>query len=111
MQLAAGHEVGLRRLVHELIERKRQEVDEHDLDHWAQPRLGGADGDAGDGGFRDRRRANALRSEFLGEPGRRAPRAALRDVLTEDEHALVGPHRLGERRGDFAEIRRLRHEA
>ena len=32
-QLAAGHEVRLGRLVDELVERQRDEVDEHDLDH------------------------------------------------------------------------------
>ena len=37
LQLAAGHEVRLRRLVDELVERERHEVDEHDLDHRAQP--------------------------------------------------------------------------
>ena len=34
-QLAAGHEVRLRRLVDELVERERDEVDEHDLDDGA----------------------------------------------------------------------------
>ena len=37
-------------------------------------------------------------AELLGEPRRRAPRAAFGDVLAEHEHARVGPHRLGERR-------------
>ena len=36
-QLAAGHEVRLRRLVDELVERERDEVDEHDLDDWPRP--------------------------------------------------------------------------
>ena len=48
LQLAAGHEVRLRRLVHELVERERHEVDEHDLEHRPQPGLRGADRDAAD---------------------------------------------------------------
>ena len=36
-QLAARHEVRLRRLVDELVERQRDEVDVHDLDDRPQP--------------------------------------------------------------------------
>ena len=110
-ELAARHEVRLRRLVHELVERKREEVDEHDLDHRAQSRLRRADGNAADRRLGDRRVADALRAELLGEPVRGAPRPAFRDVLTEHEHAWVGAHRLGERVGDRLEVRRLRHVA
>ena len=110
-ELAARHEVRLRRLVDELVERKREEVDEHDLDHRAQPRLRGADGDAGDRGLGDRRVADALWAELLHEAVRAAPRPAFRDVLPEHEHARVGAHRLGERVGDCLEVRRLRHVA
>ena len=110
-ELAARHEVRLRRLVHELVERKREEVDEHDLDHRAQSRLRRADGNAADRRLGDRRVADALRPELLDEPVRGAPRPAFRDVLPEHEHARVGAHRLGERVGDCLEVRRLRHVA
>ena len=46
-ELAAGHVVRLRGLVHELVEREREEVDEHDLDDRAQPGQRRADADAG----------------------------------------------------------------
>ncbi len=110
-ELAARHEVRLRRLVDQLVERKREKVDEHDLDHRAQPRLRGADRDAGDRGLRDRRVADTLRAELLHEAARAAPRPAFRDVLAEHEHARVGAHGLGERVGDCLEIGRLRHVA
>ena len=45
-QLAAGHEVRLRRGVDELVERERDEVDEHDLEHRPHARLRRADRDA-----------------------------------------------------------------
>ena len=53
-QLAAGHEVGLGRLVDELVQRQRDEVDEHDLHHRAHARLGGADRRAAHGALADR---------------------------------------------------------
>ena len=110
-ELAARHEVRLRRLVHELVERERQEVDEHDLDHGPQSRLRCADGNAADSRLGDRRVADALRAELLDEPLRGAPRSAFRDVLTEHEYAWVGAHRLGQRVGDCPEVRRLCHVA
>ena len=54
-QLAAGHEVRLRGRVRELVEREREEVDVHDLEHGPEPGLGGADRDARDRGLADRR--------------------------------------------------------
>ena len=84
----------LRGPVDELVERERDEVDEHDLEHRAHPRLRGADRDAGDRGLADRRVDHALGAELLGEPGGRGVGPALGDVLAEDEHALVGAHRL-----------------
>ena len=80
-QLAARHEVRLRRLVDELVERERDEVDEHDLDHRSQSGLRRADRDAADRRLADRRVAHALGAELLGEPRRRAPRPALGHVL------------------------------
>ena len=108
-QLAARHEVRLRRLVDELVEGERDEVDEHDLDHRPQARLRRADRDPGDRRLADRRVADALGAELLGQPGGRAPRAALGDVLAEDEDALVVAHLLGQRLRDRLEVRRLAH--
>ena len=65
-----------------------------------QPGLRRADRDPADRRLADRRVADALGAELLGEPGGRAPRPALGDVLAEHEHALVGAHRLRERLRD-----------
>jgi hypothetical protein len=103
-QLAAGHEVRLRRLVDELVEGEGQEVDEHDLDDGAEAGLGGADRDPADRRLADRRVADTLRPELLREPPGGAERPALGDVLAEHEHALVGAHGLGQCRRDCAEV-------
>ena len=106
-ELATRHEVRLRGLVDELIERERDEVDEHDLDDGAHAGLRQPDRDAADRGLADRGVAHALHAELFREPRGRAPGAALRDVLPEDDDALVGAHRLRERRPDRLEGRRL----
>jgi hypothetical protein len=108
-QLPAGHEVGLRGLVDELIERERDEVDEHDLDHRPQARLGGADRDPARRALADRGVAHAPAPELLREPERRLIRATLGDVLADHDHPLVGAHRLGERPVDGLDERRLGH--
>ena len=110
-QLTAGHEMRLRRLVDELIESERQEVDEHDLDDGTQARLRRADRDAADGRLADRRVADALGAELLRESCGRSPGPAFGHVLAQDEHARVGAHRLPERRRDRLQIRGLCHQA
>ena len=108
-QLAAGHEMRLRGAVDELVERERDEVDEHDLEHRAHARLRRADRDAGDRRLADRRVDHALGAELLRQAGGRGVGPALGDVLPEDEHALVGAHRVGQRRGDRLDVGRLSH--
>ena len=113
-QLSAGHEVRLGRLVDELIERERDEVDEHDLDHRPQAGLGGADRHTAYRALADRRITYALAAELLRQPGRGQVRAALGDVLAEHDHALVLAHRAREGRGDGLHERgldRLGHRA
>ena len=110
-QLAAGHEVRLRRLVDELIERERDEVDEHDLDDGAEARLRRPDGDPAHRALADRRVAHALAAELVRESGGREIRAALGDVLAEDDHALVVAHRARERCRDRLDERGLDHVA
>ena len=83
LELPAGHEVRLRRLVDELVEREREEVDEHDLDDRTKPRLRCADRDAADRGLADRRVAHALGAELVREARRRSPGTALSHVLAE----------------------------
>ena len=106
-QLSAGHEVRLRGLVGELVEREREEVDEHDLDDRPQPGLGGTDRHAADRALADRRVQHAVASELVRETGRDQVRAALGDVLPEHDHALVGAHRPRERGVDRGDERRL----
>jgi hypothetical protein len=84
-QLAGRHEVRLRRAVHDLVERERDEVDEHDLEHRSHAGLGGTDRDAGDRGLADRCIDHPLRPELLREAGGRGVRPAIGDVLAEDE--------------------------
>ena len=92
-QLAARHEVGLRGLVDELVERERDEVDEHDLDHRPHAGLRGADGDTAHGRLADRRVAHALGAELLRQADRRLVGPALGDVLADHDDALVVAHR------------------
>ena len=92
-QLAARHEVRLGGAVDELVERQRDEVDEHDLEHRAHARLRRADRHAGDRGLADRRVDHALGAELLGQAGGGGVGPALGDVLAEHEDALVGAHR------------------
>ncbi len=98
LQLPAGHVPELGRLVHDLLERERQEVLVHDLDDRAHALHRGADARADDRHLGDRGVANPLGAELLDEPLRDAHRAAhLGDVLAHDEHVLVGAHRGRER--------------
>jgi hypothetical protein len=86
-----------RRLVDELIERERDEVDEHDLDHGAQTRLRGTDRNSADRTLADRRVAHPLGPELLGQPSRCGVGAALGDILAEHNHTLVDAHRVRQR--------------
>ena len=106
-QLPARHEVRLGRLVDQLVERERDEVDEHDLDDGFETRLGRTDRHAADGALADRRVADALAAELLGEPSGDQVRAALGDVLAEHDHSLVLAHRTRERPVDRLDERGL----
>ena len=108
-QLPAGHEVRLGRAVDELVERERDEVDEHDLQHGPQARLRGADRHARDGRLADRRVDHARRAELLDQAGGGRVGPALGDVLAEHEDAAVGSHGGGERTGDRLDVGRLSH--
>ena len=67
LELAARHEVGLRRLIDELVERERDEVDEHDLHDRPEAALGRADRHTADGTLTDRRVEHPVTSELVGE--------------------------------------------
>ena len=98
---AVGDRRDLRRVVDELVGRKRQEVEEHDLDDRSQPRHRGADRRAHEGALADRRVAHAYWSEAIEQAARREERAAgARDVLAEEHDRRVAVHLLGDRVGD-----------
>ena len=108
-QLAAGHEMRLGRAVDQLVERERDEVDEHDLQHGPQARLCGADRHPRDGRLADRRVDHARRAELLGQAGSGRVGRALGDVLAEHEDACIGSHGGGERTGDRLDVGGLSH--
>jgi hypothetical protein len=95
LEVAVGpipHPSGLR---DELVERRVNEVGEFDLGNGDQAVEGHADGQPHDQGFGERRVDDAplaeLIEESLGHPKHAAARA---DVLSQDDQALVGGHRL-----------------
>ena len=59
-ELAAGHVMDLRRLIHDLIHRQSDEIAEHDVHHRPHPGHGRADADAGE--YRPRKSANQSRA-------------------------------------------------
>ena len=79
--------------VDDRIERQQHEVDGHDLDHRTRADQRGADAEAGEAVFRDRRIAHAPFAVFGVEPLGHAVAAAVEtDILAEREHRLVGGH-------------------
>ncbi len=89
-------------MVGQLVEAEAEEVHEHDLGHGTQAPEGGPDGRPHDGLLRDGRVADpvgaVLGGESLGDPEDTA--AGIGDVLTEEDHAFVGPEGLVERPGE-----------
>ena len=80
---------------------ERQEVAEHDVDDRPHARHRGADAEAGEAGFRDRRVDDALRAELLDEAREHLERrAGLGDILADDEDARIAAHLLGQRLAD-----------
>ena len=81
----------------ELVEGDADELDEHDLGHRPQTACGGADGEAEEAHLRDRRVADAQRSEAFEQALGRLERSfGDGDVLTEHDDGVVSLHRVGE---------------
>src|ERR1700758_1128393 len=110
-QLAAGHEVGLRRLIDELVEGEREEVDEHDLHHRPQAGLGGADGDPAHGALADGGVEHALAAEAISQALGGQIRTSLGHILADHDAPLVGRHRLRQRAVDRLDVGGLGHDA
>src|SRR3954454_14001335 len=103
----------LRGLVDERVHRQRHEVPEHDLEHGPQPGDRRAVGGAGERQLGDRRVEDAVGAEALLQAARYGEHApGQRDVLAEEDHALVALELLGERVADrVAELQALAHAA
>src|SRR6516162_7630100 len=81
-ELPARHMADRCRVVDDLVERKKAEIDRHDFDDRAHPAEGGADPGADEGRFRERRVANAFRAELIEQPlGHRITAAIAPDIL------------------------------
>jgi len=92
-------------MVDDLVHHQRDEVRDLELDHGPAADEGGAHACTRLRGFRDRRVDHALRSEALEQARRDLEQAAhLRDVLADDEDALVAAHLLVQ-----GLVQRLRH--
>jgi hypothetical protein len=61
--------VDLGRLVDQLVHDDGQEIAEHDVDDRPQTGHGGADAEAGEAGFRDRRVDDAILAELFDQSG------------------------------------------
>ena len=112
VHLAAQHEAELRRLVDDLLHRKRGEVGELELEHRLAAGECGTNGDTGLAELRDRRVHHAVLAIAVHEVARHLEGAAIdADVLTHQEDGRVGIHRLGKRLLDGLRVSELAHHA
>lgn len=98
------HEPQFGGVVDQLVRGDADEVHDHDLGDRQQSVDRGADRRADDGRLRYRGVEDAVVSVLRRESGRRAPKPRIGDVLAEQEHPVVGRHRLVQR-----EVERLAH--
>ncbi len=96
--LAAAHETVLGRLVDDLVDNQRGEIDEENLYDRPHAANRGPDAHAGEGRLRNRRIDHALRTEFIQQPDRDLIRPApLADSTADQEHPVVAKHLLAQR--------------
>ena len=90
VDLSVVHVMQLARAVHHLIQRQRHEIHEHDLQDRLQPHHRGADGDARDAAFGNRRLPQAFRPVFLPQALRDAESAAVAaDVFADHDDVRI----------------------
>ena len=90
---AAGAVAQCCRLVDDLVEAAGDEIGKLHFRDWPVAALRGADADANDRRFRDRRVQTTRFAELLDEAGGGAKRSAVRtNVLAEDEHLRIAAH-------------------
>src|SRR5207248_6049855 len=81
------------KLVHDLIESRKDEIAELDLGNGPQPVHRHADGGADDPGLRERRVDDAIGAELLDQSDRSAKDAAeLAHVFAQHDHARIAAH-------------------
>ena len=107
--LPARHVAPLRRLVTDLVHGDPEKRREHQIDDRPPARRGQPDRGSHEPGLRDRRVADALSPELLGEPGEQAERAADGDILTHDDDPLVRGHLLPQGRSERLAVAKRRH--
>ena len=88
----------LRGLVDHLVHDDRQEVAEHDVDDRPHAGHRGADAEAGEAGFRDRRVDDAVLAELVDEAGQHLEgRARFGHVLAHQDDRRIAAHFFGDR--------------
>ena len=87
---ACRHESQLGAVVDQLVRGDSDEVHDHDLGHRQQPVHRGTDGRTDDRGLRDRGVQYPVVPVLCRQPRGRAGCAGIGDVLTEQEHSVVG---------------------
>src|SRR5258708_7467473 len=98
------------RPVDDLIESTRNEIGKLHFGDRPVAAQRGADTDADDGGFRDRRVDHAHLAELIVKPLRRAECATVSaDVFTEDEYLRIAAHFFGERLTNRLEVGNFTH--
>src|ERR1051326_6357431 len=93
VQLAAGHVMQLRGMIDELIHRKRDEIDEHDLDHGLESGKSRPDRKPRHRTFAYRRIHHAT-AEGLCQSGRYAEGSPKRHILAEKINRGIATHLL-----------------
>ena len=101
LELAAGHIVGLGRLVDELVHRQRDKVAEHNVHNRAHPGDRGTNTEASNTRFGDGRIDDALCAEFIDHAGEHfEDGAGFSHILADDKDARIAAHLFADRLAD-----------
>ena len=96
-ELIARHVAHGRRVVEDLIERQQAEIDRHQLNNGTHAGHGRADAGAGEAGFRQRRIADAIGTEFCQQTLAHGIAAAIpADILAHQENPLIAAQRIAD---------------
>src|SRR4051794_28032303 len=78
LELAGRHETSFRRCIDDLVHRDERKIERHELDDGTQTDHSGADADAGETVFSNRRVDDSLCSELIEHPARTLIRSVVR---------------------------------